>query len=388
MKKFADRVLSFGQSTIDSMTALCFEHKSLILAAGTPGFDTPEYLKQLAKKYIDRGHNQYTVNRGSRRLRRAIAEIWSEPVGRQLDPEAEITITCGATEALLAVAMAVVDPGDRVIVLEPFYENFKNIVLLSGGVPDFVPLVPPRWEPDLRALREKAPGAKMIIVNSPHNPTGTVLDEDILAEIARIAVENDLFVLSDETYRGMVFDIEEPNSLASFPGMAERTAVVSSFSKIMTATGWRVGFFIAAPEFTAQIRKVHDFASICAPAPFQDAVAEFLTSEEFPKFFRGLMDDYRKKRDTLTHALKIAGFDFATPQGAYYVLADFSRIKPEFDDYQMAEFMARDVGVCAVGGRAFFATERGKHYLRFSFARKFDEINEAAERISAMAGKL
>ena len=388
MKKYSSRVLSFGQSTIDSMTSLCFKHNSLMLAAGTPGFDASEKLKELAKKYIDKGHNQYTLNRGSKRLREAISDVWQSSIGREIDAESEITITCGATEALLSVAMAVIDPGDKVVVFEPFYENFKNIVLLSGGIPVFVPLIPPLWEPDWTELEKSAVGAKLLIINSPHNPTGSVLSDKSLEKIAKIAIENDLFVLSDETYRSMVFDIEEPKSIASLPGMDERTAVISSFSKIMTATGWRVGFFIAVPKFTEQIRKVHDFTSICAPAPFQDAIAEFLLSQDFKNYFARLLSDYKKKRDILCDALDYAGFNFSIPAGAYYVFADFSRIEPDFDDYQMAEYIAKDVGVCAVGGRAFFGNFRnGSKYLRFSFARHLDEIENAAEKIKLLKFK-
>ena len=385
MQKYSSRVFSFGQSTIDSMTALCFEHKSLILAAGTPGFDAPEKLKELAKKYIDEGHNQYTLNRGSKRLRMAIADFWSKFVGRELDYENEISITCGATETLLAVAMTVIDSGDKVVIFEPFYENFKNIVLLAGGEPISVPSIPPLWEPDWDKLEKYAIGAKLLIMNSPHNPTGSVLCDSAIKKIAEIAIRNDLFVLSDETYRTMVFDVDEPKSIASLPGMAERTAVVSSFSKTMTVTGWRVGFFIAAPKFTEQIRKIHDFTSICAPAPFQDAIAEFLPSQDFTEYFARLMSDYRKKRDILCDALDSAGFIFSIPDGAYYVFADFSKIEPNFDDYRMAEFMAKNVGVCVVGGRAFFGNSlRGAKYLRFSFARHFYEIESAAEKISEM----
>jgi len=364
------------------MTALCFQYDSVMLAAGTPNLDVPDKLKELAKKYIHKGHNQYTVNKGSARLRDAISVEWSKPLGRKIDPENEITITCGATEALLAVALATVNPQDKVIVFEPYYENFRNIVLLAGGEPIFVPLIPYKWEPDWDILEREAKNAKLLILNSPHNPTGSVLDENTIQKIARIAIQNDLFVLSDETYRTMVYDVEEPNSIASLPGMMERTAVISSFSKTMTATGWRVGFFIASADFTEQIRKVHDFSSICAPAPFQDAIAEFITSRDFDSYYNDLINKYKNKRDLLCDALRYTDFIFSIPQGAYYILADFSNIKPELDDFKMAEFMAKEIGVCVVGGRAFFdQLQRGKKYLRFSFARKISEIEDAAQKI-------
>lgn len=353
-----------------------------MLAGGTPGFDSPTDLNDLAIKYIRRGHNQYTVNRGGKRLREVIARIWEEPLGRLFDSDTEVTVTCGATEGLLAATMAVIDPGDRVLVMEPFYENYRSIALLSNGKPVYVPLIPPDWEPDWQILEEQADGAKLIIINSPHNPTGSVLSGNVLKELARIAVENDLFVISDETYRTMVYDLEEPNSICSFPGMTERTAVIGSFSKNMTATGWRVGYVIASKKYTSQLRKVHDFASICAPAPFQDAIAEFWNTSEYDGYFKKLISDYRCKRDTIYDALLEAGFKLSIPRGAYYILADFSEIKPELDDLEMVRYMAGDIGIGVIGGRAFFDNnDRARRYIRISFSQEIGVIEEAARRI-------
>ena len=388
MEKYARRVKSFGQSSIDVMTAIALEQDCIMLAGGTPGFDAPEGLVRTAEKFLRKGHNQYTVNRGGKRLRRAIAEKWCSSIGREIDPETEITITCGATEALLDCALALLDIKDKAIIFEPFYENFRSISLLAGAQPVPVPLLPPSWEPDMDALEKAAVGAKALIINSPHNPTGAVFSEDALRRIAEIAVREDLFVISDETYRTMVFDGVEPKSIASLPGMAERTAVVSSFSKTMTITGWRVGFFIASPAMTSQIRKAHDFASICAPAPFQDAIAEYWFTEDFEEYFDSLMADYRKKSEVLSSALINSGFEVTPPRGAYYILADFSDLFPEIDDLDFCRIMARDVGVSAVGGRAFFSdADRARRYARFAFAQPMSIIEKAAERIRAYFDK-
>jgi len=382
MKDFADRVQKFGQSSIDVMTGLCFKYHSVRLAAGTPGFDAPKYLIDIACKYLQNGHNQYTVNRGSERLRKSIRNHWIEPLDYEANIDSEITISCGATESLLACAMAVLNPGDKAVVFEPFYENFRSICYLSGADPLIVPLLPFEWNPDWEKLEEACKKAKLLIINSPNNPTGAVFSREVIAKIAELAVKYDLFVISDETYRTMVFEGEEPKSIFSFPGMAERTAVVSSFSKIMTITGWRVGFIVANEEFSAQIRKVHDFATICAPAPFQDAIADFWDDDVYTSYFSRLMASYRKKRDGLCEALRIAGFKFSVPQGAYYVLADFSNLRPDLDDFEMCDFMALKIGVCVVGGRAFFNTpESSKKYLRFSFAQQPDLIKVASNRI-------
>jgi len=383
MKDFAQRTKAFELSTIDTMSSICLEHNGLMLAGGTPGFDVPEKLAQLATKYINAAHNQYTLNRGTRRLRAAIADRWQTQLSRAPHIDDEITITCGATEALLAVVMACVDVGDRVLIFEPFYENFKNTVLLAGGIPDFVPLMPPNWDIDWDVFRAKAHGAKLVIFNSPHNPTGAVADEKTVAQIADIAIRNDLYVLSDETYRHMSY-VHEPQSIAAVEGMAPRTAVVSSFSKTMTITGWRVGYIVASKEFTVALRKVHDFTSICAPAPFQDAVAEFWLSDDFDSYFAQLLAGYAERKAIICQALADFGFEFAQPAGAYYVLADFTKRFPQFDDLDAVNFMASRVGVCGVGGRAFFAdTSRARRYMRFSFARTDDEIREAARRLDA-----
>ncbi len=383
MQDFAQRTRAFDLSTIDTMSSICIEHKGLMLAGGTPGFDVPEKLSQLATKYINSAHNQYTLNRGTKKLRAAISEHWQSQLSRFPHIDDEITVTCGATEALLATVMACVDVGDRVIIFEPFYENFKNTVLLAGGIPDFVPLIPPNWEIDWDVFRAKAPGAKLIIFNSPHNPTGAVFDEQTLVNIADIAIRNNLFVLSDETYRHMSY-ISEPRSIAAIDGMAPRTAVVSSFSKTMTATGWRVGYVVASKNFTVAIRKVHDFTSICAPAPFQDAVADFWLSDDFAIYFAQLLNGYAERRTIFCQALADFGFEFAQPAGAYYVLADFTHKFPCFNDLDAVNFMASRVGVCGVGGRAFFAdSSKAARYMRFSFARTNSEIHEAARRLHA-----
>lgn len=382
MVKYANRVLSFGQSSIDVMTGIASKHDCIMLAAGTPGFDAPEGLVKTAEKYLRKGHNQYTVNRGGKRLRNAISEKWREPLGKVIDTENEVTITCGATEGLLDCAMAFLDPGDKPIVFEPFYENYRSISLLSGAKPVSVALNPPDWSPDWDVLKREAESAKLIILNTPHNPTGTVLSQDTLKRIAKIAVDNDLFVIADETYRTMVFGGDEADSIFSLPGMANRTAVVGSFSKTMTATGWRVGFIVASTEMTEQIRKVHDFASICAPAPFQDAIAEYWFTEDYSDYFEKLMDAYYKKSVILCDTLHEAGFKFTRPKGAYYILADFSGIFPELNDMEFCEVMARDVGVSVVGGRAFFSNpDRASKYARFSFAQPMGLIEIAAKRI-------
>jgi aminotransferase len=381
MVNYSKRVLSYGGSSIDFAAAVCRKFGSLSLAEGTPSIDTPGFLKKLACKYIVQSYNQYTANRGSKRLLNSIAQRWEKPLNRSISPFDEITVTCGATEALASAAFALIDNDDRVLVFEPFYENYKVITLLAGGIPIPINLMPFHWTPDWTTFEQEAATAKLLIMNSPHNPTGSILNWDILRKIAQIAIDNDLIVISDETYRWMSFT-EEVNSIASLPGMCERTIVVGSFSKIFTITGWRVGFMIASEDISKHLRRTHDFLSICAPAPFQEAIAEALESPDFEPFLKELMGGYRHRRDILAEALKQAGMIFSLPDGAYYILADFKRIHPSFDDMDMAVHLAEHVGICGVPDRAFFMNpQRANRYIRFSFAKRNDQIDHAASKI-------
>lgn len=382
----AHRTRGFTESVIRGMTRLANEHGAINLAQGFPNFPAPEILKQEATRAIQEDINQYAITWGSRRLRVALAAKYAASYGIEVDPESEITVTCGATEAMAAVLLAIVDPGDEVIVPEPFYENYGPDTIICAAKPVFCPIwAPPSWELDLERL-EKAfsERTRALILNSPNNPTGRVLSQAELQAVAELCQRHDAWAVTDEVYEHILFEGRHV-PIATLPGMRERTITISGASKTYSVTGWRIGTVIAPPDVTEAIRKVHDFLTVGAPAPLQEGVAAAMETLG-PEYYDSLASDYRSRRDLLHRHLEQAGFRAASPQGAYYILADFSEISALPDD-RFSYWLTREIGVAPVPGSSFYARPGdGRHLVRFAFPKTLDLLGEAGERLAALKG--
>jgi len=390
----ARRTHGFRESVIRGMTRLAREYDSLNLAQGFPNFPAPDLLKEAAAKAIRDDINQYAITWGAGRLRRALAQTYARRYGLDADPEREITVTCGATEAMIATLLALVNPGDEVIVFEPFYENYGPDTILADARPVYVPLEPGR-PLDLDRLAAAFSGrTRAVVVNTPSNPAGRVLRRDELEAIARLCRERDALAVTDEIYEHIRFEGEHI-PIATLPGMRERTITISGASKTYSVTGWRVGWIIAPAELTDAIRKVHDFLTVGAPAPLQEGVAAALEGLDEP-FYTSLADSYRARRDLLYGALLDAGFRCTRPEGAYYILADFSPLAPLAggggpppDDTAFAVWLSREIGVTPVPGSSFFREggSEGRSLVRFVFCKTEDVLAEAARRLAGLRGR-
>jgi len=380
-RQLAHRTEGFTESVIREMTRLVQLQGGINLAQGFPNFPAPDALKDAAKRAIDADVNQYAITWGSPSLRRALARTYGELYAMDVDPERMLTVTCGATEAMIAALLAIVDPGDEVIVLEPFYENYGPDAAICGAVPVYVPLRYPALRFDPEELRRAfTTRTKAIIVNSPNNPTGRVLDRSELELIASLCAEHDVIAVTDEIYEHIRYEGEHI-PLATLDGMAERTITISGASKTFSVTGWRVGWIVAPPGLSAGIRKVHDFLTVGAPAPLQEAVAEGLGLGR--PYFDTLSGAYGARRDLLFTALQAAGFKPRLPQGAYYMLCDISGFGFG-DDAAFARWLIAAVGVAGVPGSSFFSRpELGRDLIRFTFCKTDDVLREAGERLLA-----
>jgi aminotransferase len=363
------------------MTRVARLHGAVNLAQGFPDFPAPDLLKEAACRAIRNDVNQYAITWGSPSLRTALVEKYSRWYGMEVDGDTEITVTCGATEAMAAVLLATVDPGDEVIVLEPFYENYGPDAVLSGAIPRFLTLEAPAYRIDEDRLRSLVtPRTRAVILNTPNNPTGRVFDDEEMLAVASVCREFGLLAVTDEIYEHIVYHGRH-RCLATLEGMRERTVVVSGASKTFSVTGWRVGTIVAPPLLTGAIRKVHDFLTVGAPAPLQEAVAAGMSALD-EGYYEALALDYRERRDTLVPALREAGFRCREPEGAYYVLADFSELS-DLDDHAFARELARDRGVASVPGSSFFAeAEQGRHLVRFAFCKRKETLAEAGARLA------
>jgi len=378
MPKTSHRVSTFGESVIRHMTRLANRHGAINLSQGFPDFDPPEALKQAAEHTGRHGPHQYAVTWGAPGFRTALARKHARFTGLPVDPDANIVVTCGSTEAMMAAMMTACNPGDRVIVFSPFYENYVADTVLSGAQPIFVPLHPPdfRFDPDelRRAFAQKP---KALILCNPANPSGRVFTRPELELIAGLAEEVDAFVITDEVYEHIVYRPHQHVYFASLPGMAERTISCGSLSKTYSITGWRLGHLIAAPDIIAGARKVHDFLTVGAAAPLQEAAIAGLDLPD--SYYSELQASYAAKRDLFLGYLRRADLKFSEPEGAYYVLVDIS----EFgwtDDRAFCEWMIEDVGVATVPGSSFFR-EPVHHLIRFHFAKRPETLIAAGERL-------
>ncbi len=379
--RISARAASFTESVIREMNRLAVEAGAVSLAQGFPDFECPHELKVAATSAIHDDVNQYAITWGAAALRRAIAAKTARyHPGWVVDPETQVTVTCGATEAMIATMLGILDPGDEIVVFEPFYENYGPDAILAGATARYVTLHEPDWSIDPDELRAAFTGrTRAIIVNSPHNPTGKVFSRAELELIAGLCVEHDAVAITDDIYQHIVFDGEHI-PLATLPGMAERTVSIDSMSKTYSVTGWRVGWAIASPRLSVGIRRVHDFLTVGAAAPLQQAAVVALA---FPDaYYAKLAADYRARRDLILPALEAAGFRIHRPAGAYYVMTDIRDLTDE-DDVTFARRLIADPGIAAVPGSSFFShPELGRHKLRFAFPKRRETLAAAAQRLA------
>jgi aspartate/methionine/tyrosine aminotransferase len=379
------KALRFRESVIREMSRICAREGGVNLAQGFPDFAAPQPMKDAACAAIQADVNQYAVTWGSPALRRAIAARTSDYNRVPTDGDENVTVCCGATEAMIAALLAVADPGDEVVIFEPFYENYGPDCILSGATPRMVRLRAPDWSFDPAELRAAfGPRTRAIVVNTPHNPTGKVFTRAELEFIAELVREFDALAITDEIYEYMLYDGAEHVSLATLPGMLERTLTISGLSKTWSATGWRIGWCVAPREITGALRKVHDFLTVGAPAPLQEAAAQALSYG--PEYFERLAADYRERRDILGSTLERVGFRTYTPRGAYYTMTDISGLS-ELDDVAFAMELVRGGGVAVVPGSSFFLDPlHGRRMVRFCFAKKLETLRRAAQVLEERLG--
>ncbi|MGZ8601383.1 MAG: aminotransferase class I/II-fold pyridoxal phosphate-dependent enzyme [Actinomycetota bacterium] len=375
---------SFTESVIRSMTRLANQHGAINLGQGFPDFPAPDELKHAAARAIAEDHNQYPITWGVPAFRQAIATAYARDYGFAVDPETDVCVTCGSTEAMIASMLGVLDPGDEVVVFEPFYENYSPDSILTGAVPRLVSLRPPEWTFDEAELRAAfGPQTRAIVINTPNNPTGKVFTREELSLIAELCVDRDAIAITDEIYEHITYDGAAHVPIATLPGMAERTITISALSKTYSVTGWRVGWAIAAPPLMAGIRPVHDFLTVAAAAPLQ--VAGITALQLPPSYFERMRADYAERRDVMLRVLAGSGFEVASPPaGAYYVMADCSHLGLG-DDVATARHLVEHVGVATVPGSSFVSDPAdGTHLLRFAFCKRVETLEVAGERFKAL----
>lgn len=378
----AQRLNTVRESFIREMTRLAITYQAINLSQGFPDFDPPQEVIDAAHRALDEGANQYTITWGAPALRQAIAAKMTRRYGLDFDPNQHITVTCGVTEAIAATVMSLVDPGDEVVIIEPFHEGFVPAVTFAGGRPRFVPLEPPDYalEPDrLRAAFNER--TRAIIVNTPHNPTGRVFTQGELESIAALCQEFDVVAITDEIYEHIVYDGRRHIPLATLPDMGERTVTIGGFGKTYAMTGWRIGYACAPSPLSDGLRTVHDYTTICAAAPLQAACAVALTLPD--DYYRNLQEQYTARRREMMSILAQASLSATAPEGAYYVMAGFGDWDFDGDDQAFARWMPENLGVAVVPGSSFYATPGlGTQEVRFAFPKRLDTLRAAGERIA------
>jgi aspartate/methionine/tyrosine aminotransferase len=376
------RASSFTESVIREMTRLAMQHGAINLAQGFPDFPAPQELKRAAQEAIEADLNQYPITWGEPELREAIAEKYGRDYGMAVDPERNVCVTCGSTEAMIASLLATLDPGDEVVIFEPFYENYGPDTILAGAVPRNVSLHPPNWTFDQAELAAAfSDRTRGIVVNTPNNPTGKVFSREELETIGALCTKWGVVAFTDEIYEHITYDGARHVPIATIPGMEDRTVTISALSKTYSVTGWRVGWTVAPPELIRGIRTVHDFLTVGAPTPLQHAGAAALRLPE--SYYLGIADEYAERRDVLMEMLAEAGFEARPPKGAYYVMADVRHLGLG-SDIEVADHLVRDAGVAVVPGSSFFSRpELGRHVVRFAFCKRPETLRAAGERLRA-----
>jgi aminotransferase len=378
------RASSFTESVIREMTRLANERDAINLGQGFPDFPAPVEVKEAAARAIAEDHNQYPITWGVPAFREAIAAMYARDHGLEADPETEICVTCGATEAMAASFLGLLDPGDEVVVFEPFYESYGPDAIMAGASLRYVTLRSPDWSFDPEELTAAfGPRTRAIVIGTPHNPTGKVFSHDELSLIAGLCIEHDAIAITDEIYDHITYDGARHIPIATLPGMRERTVTINALSKTYAVTGWRVGWAMAAPPLMAGIRATHDFLTVAAATPLQIAG---VTALGLPaSYYEGMRAEYAERRDVMMRVLADADFAAAAPQGAYYVMADVSSLGLA-DDVAAARYLVEKVGVAAVPGSSFFSRpELGSHLLRFAFPKRLETLEEADRRLRTIA---
>lgn len=374
------RTAHFTESVIREMTRLAVIHKAVNLAQGFPDFPAPALLKDAACEAIQAEFNQYPITWGTKPFRNAIAEKYRRTYGLDFDPEREITVCCGSTEGMIASLLATTNPGDEIIIFEPYYENYHPDTLLCGATRKLVSLRAPDWSFDRDELRRAfSHRTKAIIINTPNNPTGKVFNREELEFIAALCQEYDALAITDEIYEHITYEGHAHIPMATLPGMRDRAVLVNSMSKTYSVTGWRVGWVLAAPDVTDSVRKVHDFLTVGAATPLQQAGVVALSQPD--SYYTDLAAHYKDRRDKLIGILQNSGFKTIHPYGAYYVMADISSFGFP-NDIAFVKHMIENIGVAAVPGSSFFEDPKdGQHYIRFCFCKKYETLEEASERL-------
>ena len=384
MQTLSERTASFTDSVIRRMTRISLQYNAVNLSQGFPDFKPPKAILDRLAQVAYEDYHQYSITWGAQDFREALAAKQSHYMGRAIDPNSEIVTTCGSTEAMMAAMMTVTNPGDKVVIFSPFYENYGADTILSGAEPIYVPLVPPDFHFDANVLEDAfRQHPKALVLCNPSNPCGKVFTREELETIAALAVRYDVYVITDEVYEHIVYKPYKHIYFSNLPGMRERTITCNSLSKTYSITGWRLGYVIAEDYIIDRVKKVHDFLTVGAAAPLQEAVSTALAFDD--SYYDELLGIYTEKKDLFTYGLKSLGFDFTEPQGAYYVMVNVGKYKVN-NDIKFCEWMAREVGVGAVPGSSFFR-EDITNYVRFHFAKSSDTLEKALERLSYLDKK-
>lgn len=382
MPVLSNRTADFTDSVIRRMTRISNEYHAVNLSQGFPDFEPPEEITNRLSEVAKEGPHQYALTWGAKNFRDALAKKQEHFSGMKIDPEKEIVVTCGSTEAMMAAMMSVCNPGDKVVVFSPFYENYGADAILSGAEPVYVPLNPPEFGFDADVLEDavKKKGVKALILCNPSNPCGKVFTREELSVIAEMAIRYDIFVITDEVYEHILYKPYEHVYIATLPEMRERTIICSSLSKTYSITGWRLGYVIAAPDIIDRIKKVHDFLTVGAAAPLMEAAVVGLQFDD--AYYHRLQEKYTHMKELFVGGLKEIGLSFTEPQGAYYVLVDIREFGYD-DDEAFCIDLAKEVGVGAVPGSSFFR-EKVNHLIRFHFAKQDETLKEALERLEGI----
>lgn len=381
----AARIAGFGTSVFSEMSRLAAQHGAVNLGQGFPDFPGPDFVKEAAVAAIRADLNQYAISHGTPRLRKAIAATWQSAYGRGIDPETEITVGSGATELLLDAMLALVNPGDEVILFEPCYDSYAPDVVMAGGTPRFVTLTPPDWHFDRQALTDCfTPRTRLLLINTPHNPTGKMFTREELTFIGDLCRRHDVLVLTDEVYEQIRFDGTPHVPIATLPGMWERTLTLNSTGKTFSMTGWKIGYAVGPASLNRAIRATHQFVTFATSTPFQEAMAVALETAAATGYYEALRREYTERRDGLKATLEAAGLPTLPVQGAYFLMADFSRLGFP-DDVSFCRYLTSEIGVAAIPPSAFYGDPaRAPLLARFCFAKRPETLDAAAERLQRL----